>query len=90
MSIIIKIYYFMKNIPPIFTKFWPTMKNGPPPDQIWVSLNKLSNSGPDHLQVNSRCLPCPLQLKLYLRFRRFEPEYTVIANIPPPPTHETF
>ena len=34
----------------------------------------LSNSGPDHLQVNSRCLPGPLQLNLYLRFRRSGPE----------------
>ena len=29
----------------------------------------LSNSGPDHLQVNSRCIPGPLQLNLYPRFR---------------------
>ena len=34
----------------------------------------LSNSGPDHLQVDSRYLPGPLQLNLYLRFRRSGPE----------------
>ena len=35
---------------------------------------KLSNSGPDYLQVNFRSLPGPLQLNLYLRFRRSGPE----------------
>ena len=34
----------------------------------------LSGSGPDHLQVNFRCLPGPLQFNLYLRFRRSGPE----------------
>ena len=38
----------------------------------WYIL--LSNSGPDHLKVNTRCLPGPLQLNLYLRFRRSGPE----------------
>ena len=38
-----------------------------------IAKNILSNSGPDHLQV-SKCLPGPLQLNLYLRFRRSGPE----------------
>ena len=35
------LYAFMKNFPPIFTKFWLTMKRRAPPDQNWASLNNL-------------------------------------------------
>ena len=41
---------------------------------LWLIKSILSNSGPDHLQVNSRCLSGPFQLNLYLRFRRSGPE----------------
>ena len=30
----------MKNVPPTFPKFWPTMKERAPTDQNWASLKK--------------------------------------------------
>ena len=53
----------------------------------------LSSSGPDPVQVNSRCLPGHMNLHLYLKLERSGPGAdSIIATYHPPPTttHTTF
>ena len=51
----------------------------------------LSSSGPDPVQVNSKCLQCHIKLNLFLRIRRSGPGAdSIIASYHHPPTQETF